>query len=275
VDEAMRLRPAGGSGYAESKAAAERGLRRLAARGLPVVILRPARVYGPFAGTFITRPIEALARGRLRLVGRPDGRANMVYVDNLVEAIVRALAAPDGALTGEAFNICDPDDVSWREFYGFFAEHLGHEPPPVDASGQAQDHSNRRGWGPLGWPGLWSRGVRNVVVSPEFRALARKLLETDPIGCLPRWALERFPRLERLLRRLVRADSSLPVYRRAGSASGDQLPDDTIRMGSADANLPIDKARRLLGFEPTVPREQAMQLTLDWIRHARITDQPR
>ena len=41
-------------------------------------------------------------------------------------------------------------------------------------------------------------------------------------------------------------------------------------MGSGGAVLNIDKLRQRLGFTPPVSRDEAMQLTLDWVRHARI-----
>ena len=61
------------------------------ARGLRAISLRPARIYGPFSRTFTVRPLQALREGRLVLSGDADSPSNMVYVDNVVEAILKAL----------------------------------------------------------------------------------------------------------------------------------------------------------------------------------------
>jgi predicted dehydrogenase/nucleoside-diphosphate-sugar epimerase len=264
LDEATPIRPTKGSEYGESKAAAERVIQQAAARGLSAVLLRPARVYGPFSRIFIMRPLEAIAKGGFRWLGSPDVPADMVFVDNLAEAIVRCLEAPAEKVTGEVFNVGDGSDLTWRDFYQFFAGRLGLDlsRAPVDQPAA----TSARGNGLLGFPGRCFRGAKGVVTSREFRALGRRVLETDPLGTVPRWALERFPRLERLARRLVKADGSLPVYRHAGGSS----PDATAQMGSAGARVSIEKARKVLGYQPPVPTDRALELTLEWIRYARI-----
>ena len=109
------------------------------------------------------------------------------------------------------------------------------------------------------------RGVARIVGSTEFKTLGRRVLITDPVGTLPRRALERFPALERGVRRIVKADDSLPLYRPDGLSS-----DDPVEMGSGGSVLSINKLREHIGFTPPVSRDEALQLTLDWVRHARI-----
>jgi predicted dehydrogenase/nucleoside-diphosphate-sugar epimerase len=265
IDESTPVRPTPGSIYGESKAEAERVLLRLAARGLPAVLLRPARVYGPASRTFITNPIQAMAEGRFHWLGSPDVPCDMVYVDNLAEAALLALQAPADKVRGEVFAISDGDPMTWREFYAYFADALGldlsavpSDPPPG---------SRRAGFlgSLLRWPQSWYRGLREVFGSREFRALGRKVLETDPLGTFPRWALRRAPVLERALRRMVGADGALPVYRRTPAA-----PANVVHMGSGGALVSIQKAQRLLGYRPPVSRARALELTLDWIRHANL-----
>jgi len=104
-----------------------------------------------------------------------------------------------------------------------------------------------------------------VCTSREFKALGSRVLQTEGVGTLPRWTLERVPALERLARKLVKADDSLPVHRRQPAA-----PADVVEMGSGGALVSIDKACRLLGYQPPVPRDLAVELTLQWINHARL-----
>lgn len=260
LDEATPIRPRRGGDYSESKAAAERIVARAARAGLPAVILRAGNVYGPFGRTLSIRPIQYLRRGRLVLAGAADSPSNTVYVDNLVHAIVRALGAQAEVADGRAFTIGEGDELTWGEFYGFFARALGAElrtalPEPAGP---------RPVGGPLGWARAWWRGGTAVLTSPEFRALGHRVLRTDPLGRLPRHLLQRHPGLERRLHRQLGTDAAV-IYRRP---PGDA--EDLLTIGPSPGRIRVDEARRLLGYAPPVPRQRAMELTLEWLRHARL-----
>ena len=264
MDETTPLRPPKGDDYSESKVDAERLLLQLVQRGLPAIILRPACVYGPFSRIFITRPMEALPEGRFHLLGKADGPSNMVYVDNLIEAIVRSVEAPEEAVKGEIFTITDEDQLSWREFYEYFADALGYKVPTAPLP---EGHgSGTRGTAVGSWmsPLAWFRGVKSVLLSPEFRGLGRCVLHTDPLGTLPRWTLKRYPGLEERLRRWLKVDG-LPIHRRSKPE-----PEDVVEMGASQFLVCSAKAKRQLGYTSVVSRQRAMELTLEWVRHARL-----
>jgi predicted dehydrogenase/nucleoside-diphosphate-sugar epimerase len=266
IDESTPIRPVKGSDYGESKVAAEQALQQLVAKGLCAVILRPARVFGPFSSIFITRPVRAMAAGCFQWLGQPEVPCDMVYVDNLVEAIVRALTVPADRIKGETFAISDGDAMTWREFYGYFAQQLGLDLASVPTREPRLPTQKTTG-SVFTWPGLWYQGLKTVVTSAELRAFGQCVLRTDPWGTLPRWALERFPGFERFVRKCVKADDTLPLYRREAPMVGSG---NIVVMGSGGALVCIDKARRLLGYEPLVPRERALEFTLEWVRHARL-----
>lgn len=101
--------------YAESKRRAESEVRRVeAAHGLAAVILRPATVYGPRSREVVGDIAHAIRSGHMLLIDRGRPTAGLVYVDNLIEAAV--LAAGHDAATGQAFNVTDQLDVTWRQF---------------------------------------------------------------------------------------------------------------------------------------------------------------
>jgi len=268
LDDTSPVRPAKGSEYGESKASAEEAIQRLVAKGLSATIFRPARVYGPFSRIFITRPIEGLAEGRFRLVGNPDVPANMLYVDNLVHAMILALQAPDSAVKGEAFILCDSEEMTWREFYEFFASGLGLPSPPCAGPKESSksNGSRLRALAFWRWPGVWLRGLKEIVTASEFRDFGKKIIQTHPVGTAPRWLLTHVPGMEHLARRLVGADGSLPLYRRPSEPENP----DIVVMGSAGVRINSDKARRLLKYTPLVARERALELTLEWIKYARL-----
>ena len=87
------------------------------------MILRPATVYGP-GSTDVVGEIARAIRGRhMLLVDRGRAVAGLCYVENLIDAALLALrheAAP-----GQAFNVSDGLDVTWRQFTDGLAEGLG------------------------------------------------------------------------------------------------------------------------------------------------------
>ena len=257
IDEMTPVKPASGSEYGESKAAAERAVQELVRQGLPAVIFRPARVFGPFSRIFIERPLAAIAEGRFRWIGDPHVPADMVYVDSVVHGIVLALEADRDRVSGEVFAVGDADPITWYGFYDYFAKAMGVDLATVGAITRNGGEQARR-------QGLVS-GIRSIVKSPEFKRFGRKILDTDPIGTLPRRTLERVPATERFLRRFVGADDSLPVYKREASATG-----EIVVMGSGGALVSIDKMRRVLGFEAPVSFARACDLTLEWARYSRL-----
>ncbi len=197
LDENTPIRPQSGSVYGESKAAAERIVLALADKGLPSVVFRPARVFGPFSRIFITRPIPAIAEGRFEWLGSPDVASDMVYVDNVAEALLAALFADPERVAGQAFNISDGDHSTWRDFYSFFADQLNLDVSTVPIRNTRQNGHSSAFKSMLAWPQAVMRGMGEIVGSAEFKTFGRRVLQTDPIGTVPRKALDRVPGLER------------------------------------------------------------------------------
>ena len=121
--------PAGFSNwYSETKRAAEAEVRRVEqARGLNVVILRPATVYGPRSEDVVGDMARAIRARQMLLVDGGRAVAGLLYVENLVDAAVLALR--DDAALGEAFNLTDGLDITWKRFLGDLAEGLGYPEP--------------------------------------------------------------------------------------------------------------------------------------------------
>jgi len=95
--------------------------------------------------------------------------------------------------------------------------------------------------------------VRTIATSPEFRGIVRRVLDTDPIGTLPRRLWGRSPAMQnKLLRRF--GSSPAVVYRPAGGG------DDRLVYSSEPGQASAAKAAREIGYEPLVSRERAMAL---------------
>jgi len=110
--------------YGMSKWRAEQELQRIAKEtGLEVVIVRPPLVYGPgVKGNFI-RLLAAIDRGiPLPLAGANNARS-LVYVGNLVDALIACATHP--AAAGQTYLVSDGDDVSTAMLVDMIARSLG------------------------------------------------------------------------------------------------------------------------------------------------------
>lgn len=114
--------------YAETKREAEAEVREAERNhALASVILRPATVYGPDSADVVGEMARAIRAGRMLLVGGGHAIAGLSYVENVVDATVLALR--HAAAPGQAFNVTDGLDVTWRRFLGDLADGLGCPPP--------------------------------------------------------------------------------------------------------------------------------------------------
>ncbi|HSS47772.1 MAG TPA: NAD-dependent epimerase/dehydratase family protein, partial [Thermoanaerobaculia bacterium] len=107
-----------GNPYSDSKLEAERLALDFSRSGaLPVSILQPTAVYGPWGGVWTEAVLRSLKAGRQILINGGDGMANPVYVDDLVSAML--LAAVRDEAVGEAFLIsgeeAGEEAITWRE----------------------------------------------------------------------------------------------------------------------------------------------------------------
>jgi nucleoside-diphosphate-sugar epimerase/predicted dehydrogenase len=270
LDEGTPVRPDDDI-YAETKAVAEKVITQAARAGLSAVTLRLANVYGPFSGPYTVRPVQQLAHGLPVLLGDGSNPSNTVFVDNVVEAIVRGLEAPDDVVRGQTFTISDGDDLTWADFYRHYAEALGLKLRSVPLEEYERLRAARPRGGLFRWLGSCFRAAKEVLTSTQLKDLGVKFLQTDPLGYWPRWLLERFPGLKHRLRRLLKLDCP-PVYREA-AVEPVVPPLELLELYACPARVRIDKARRLLGYRPVVSRERAMALTLAWVRHARLGEE--
>ena len=117
--------------YSDTKRRAEDEVRRAETETrLETVILRPATVWGPRSTEVVGEFATALKGGYMLLVGGGRANAGLVYVDNLLDAAVLALRSEHAA--GEAFNLVDGLDVSWRQFLDRLAAGIGAKPPRLN-----------------------------------------------------------------------------------------------------------------------------------------------
>ena len=251
-----------GNAYSDSKLAAE-GLAMAAARAgrVPVTVLQPTGVYGPWGGVWTVQPLRALRSGRVVLVDGGRGLANMVYVDDLVSAML--LAAVREGVVGKAFLVSGAEPVTWRELYVRSAAML---PPGPQRTVEMSAGEALAAW----------RAHRRAVprVHRELlgsvlgdRALRERVLATRELHALRELASAVLPERwqERIKARMGQGpppsapQAELPVH---------PLTPEMIAFFAARTRVRIDEARRVLGWEPRFSFARGMELTEEWARWA-------
>ena len=91
------------------------------------VILRPGIVFGPSSPWWSDRIARLLLAQRLGDLGsQGSGICNLVYVDDVAQAVVRALDLQDKPFG--AFNLAQAVPVTWNEYFARYARALGVAP---------------------------------------------------------------------------------------------------------------------------------------------------
>lgn len=125
-DERAPLRP-WGEPYADTKIEAEQWLWRFHRdSGMPVSVVYPGWVYGPGDRAFLPGLAAAIASGSMFFWHR-GARLPYVYIDNLVDACVRAGTAP--AAVGRGYIVFDTQELMLEDLCGRIAEAIGAKRP--------------------------------------------------------------------------------------------------------------------------------------------------
>lgn len=110
--------------YSLSKWEAEQALHRVAQEtGLEVVIVRPPLVYGPGVKGNFAKMMKVLGRGIPLPLASVRNLRSLVYVGNLVDALI--LCATHPAAAGQTYLVSDGEDVSTPELLRQLGEAMG------------------------------------------------------------------------------------------------------------------------------------------------------
>jgi nucleoside-diphosphate-sugar epimerase len=258
-----------GDVYCDGKIDAEKiALRYYRQHGLPVTVLRPTIVYGPF-GSWTVDTVAAIREGRMVLVNGGNGICNSLYVDNLVEAMLLA-AEHDGAV-GEVFHISDASPVTWKEFIKAHARALGDDylpPPEMTVQEIAAARARAGNHGPSSLEQMvrlirdprTRRALRSIPVVEHSveagRAIARTLLPAST---------------RHRLRQMLLSDNTSSLRGNGAETKARPLPSQAeVDIYTTNVVFSIEKARRMLGYDPKISFAEGMERTAAWIRWARL-----
>lgn len=257
--EAATPRP-GANAYGRDKLAQEARVLRYARRfGLPTVILRPPYVYGPYAH-FTVSLINRLRDGTLPMVDGGQNPCNLVYVDNLVQAILLSLSQTGAAY--EVFFITDKGAVTWEQCLEDHAKLVGR---PVARVTRAQLPPSSRSR-----PLIDSlRATPRVLLSGEFRAALRQIPLVESADT---FAWNRFDALPEEFKERIRLRIQGPrEVAKAGGVVGRLDPADNLLLAQGrTVTHSSEKASRLMNYDAPISYAEGMRLTEAWLGSARF-----
>jgi len=241
LDESAPAEPSGWE-YADNKLAVERAMLQYVEQyGLPVVVMQPTIVYGPFSKPWTIAPVKQLRTGWVVLPDSGTGLCNAVYVDDVVDALI--LAAEREEALGERFLVSGPEPVTWREFFGAYERILGVQSVISKPIGEIERVFHKSG------------AIHRIML---FMRNPYAIVKWAPIKPLYRFVRQHIDEafLEEAMQRMP-----TPLY----------MPDEQeLALYRAHTRVRIDKARRVLGYRPAFDFEQGVRLTAQYIRWANL-----
>lgn len=117
------------SNYPRTKARGEQKAFELGQKnGVDVVSIRPSMVYGPGDGVWTTMMYQNVSKGNPVFLGDGSYNFNPVYLDDVVDAMIKAATSP--AVAGEAFNVSS-GITTWKNFMSYYGELASKEPKGI------------------------------------------------------------------------------------------------------------------------------------------------
>jgi NADH dehydrogenase len=171
--------PAGPSRYAATKAQGEAAVR---AAFPGATILRPSVVFGR-EDRFLNRFARMMEVLPVVPVLRPAARFQPVYVADVADAAVAALASPD-RFGGDTFELGGPDVVTMIGLHRWIAAQTGRTPRLVELPDVAGAFLSRLPGSPIG-PDQWQMLQRDSVATGELGLAALGVMPTAMAAVAP------------------------------------------------------------------------------------------
>lgn len=128
------MQPAPEDAYGQSKYEAEEVLKQVAAdTGMEVVIIRPPLVYGAGVKANFLSLLKLSSLAVPLPFGAVHNKRSMIYVENLVDFIIRSIDHPNAA--NQTFLVSDSEDLSLKSLVTYIRKSMGRSacllPVPV------------------------------------------------------------------------------------------------------------------------------------------------
>lgn len=232
-----------GTPYGDSKIEAEEVCQQfMQGNRVKISIIRPTYVWGPNSPWFTLDPIQKMKRDRFFVVDGGNGACNAVHVDNVVD--LSLLAGIDERAIGEAFLIRDGKQITWGDFFSYYAGMLGKDKSTF-----------------LSVPSIPSNVGKAVKRPVQFSFIGTSKLHN--------WIGSRFKGSKY---KLVRAPFSIAAKATftLSELINELFPEPyswwDLTKFTSPGFIDISKANKILGYRPRILIAEGMRETEDWLR---------
>lgn len=227
--------------YAKSKYESElRFWELLDLYSLHGCIVRPTYVWGPYSMWYTLYPIEQMQKGEFAWVDNGNGICNASYVGNVVDLCLICCVKPEA--DHQAFITTDGENLTWRDFYGYYMDALGLKPERFPSI-PLRDGFDRK----------WRKRAKSILTK-QMKYLMDKyeaLVHTSPRLAL--WMYKAPRKVLRLtLRQIIK---HLP-----------EMSDSSMAIYSQHSQIDTQKNGGLLGFVPRYSVKKGMEITCNWLK---------
>ena len=219
-----------GNEYNRMKIDAEKVCWKYNEKGVPVAILRPSIVYGPFSNNWTLKYAKLLKDRKIGIYeGIGEGMCNLIYIQDLVDAAL--LCLENSSSVGEAFNVCGPEVLSWNEYFALFNGALNF--PQIKVIGKSAANFKTAALMP----------VRKIggIARDHFMGTIKKIAESNAF-----------------------ADSFLRMIEKTLKTN---LDSNELKLFNKDAVYFNQKAERVINFKPNVSVEEGIAMSVEWLKH--------
>ncbi|MCE3296654.1 MAG: NAD-dependent epimerase/dehydratase [Crocinitomicaceae bacterium] len=230
-----------GNPYADTKIEAEQLLLDFTRENnMETAVIRPTFVWGPCSPYYTIDVVQQMKNDTFLLVDEGHGSCNAVHVDHVVDCCI--LAAHKKEAAGEVFLVTDKAKMSWKHFWGYYAQMLGKNTEAF-ASVSSVDS-----------PGKKRALQRKLHLEKRRRELTEKInLRAEKSPVYTKYFLKAPRKLIKMA--IARIEKRYPVMD----------PWDVEAYASTGV-IDISKAERLLGFKPRFTVEEAMKSCEIWLK---------
>lgn len=232
---------------------------------LPVVVLRPTNIFGPYSKPWTIRPVDMLKRKCYVLVNGGNSPSNVVYIDNVIDAI--ELAITEESAVGKAFLISDDKLVTWREFFSAYADMFCPSPPLLNLPLKeiANERVRQRG-------AIYRQAFFNPTKIPSYvpaLALESKFLDSL-LSIVSQGSIKK--QIARTISHFPEAVKTKALKTQSGNSPDfNRIPENNlVKIFTTGVQFSIKDAKKILAYTPRVSLEQGMRITEGWLKFQKI-----
>jgi len=216
-----------GNPYGDSKVDAEKQCWDFIKKGLPITIVRPAIVYGPFSKLWTTRFVELISNGILGTMGKiGEGMCNLIYIDDLVRFLILIIRNKNSI--GQAFNASSIRPISWNVYIQYLASKL-------------------------------DINIYRIHV-PSYYYIMSKIF--DPIKSLAKYILKNYGNIIMQLYTKYNWSRSLIKYSERTLKS--TLTNNDLKIFQSQVTYSMEKAITVLGYKEQYDTSKGLNLSVNW-----------